>query len=111
MRFKKTEKLNHLLVLIDYENIITSIRSEEIAERKVLDFDQLREECLSIGAIDFSFVFIPEHMLNTDKISTSRERFYYGLSDYLHDKNFRIIACPAKNIKQKDRVDYIMTEM
>ncbi len=110
MRFKKTEKLNHLLVLIDYENIIISIRSEEIAERKVFDFDKLREECLLIGAIDFSFVFIPEHMLNVDKVSTSRDRFYYGLSDYFNDKNLKIIACPSKAIKEKDRVDYIMTE-
>ncbi len=107
MRLKKSEKLNHLLVLVDYENII---KSEEITERKILDFDQLREECLSIGAIDFSFVFIPEHILN-DKVSTSRDRFYYGLSDYLHDKDFKIIACPAKTIKQKDRVDFIMTEI
>ena len=50
-------------------------------------------------------------MLNRDKISTPRDRFYYGLSNYLHDKNLKIIACPAKTEKQKDRVDSIMTEM
>jgi hypothetical protein len=107
---KKSEsgKINHLLVLVDYENII---KSDEMAfGKKVLDFDKLREECLSTGIIILSLVFVPEHMLN-DKFDSPRDKFYYGLTDYLYEKDFRIIACPSKALKQKDRVDFIMTEM
>ncbi len=91
----ETGKENRLIVLVDYENV----GKEVISGRQVIDLNAIREECLKIGVIEFSAAFVPEHLV------------YDGLTDYLHDKNYKLIACPSKNRKQKDRVDSIMTEV
>jgi hypothetical protein len=87
-------KENHLVLLIDYENV----GKEVISGKQVVDLSAIRNECLKIGVIDLSVAFAPEHLI------------YDGLTDYLHDRNYMLIACPSKNKKQKDWVDTIMTE-
>jgi len=95
----ESEKKNRLAILIDYENV----SREAALDGKVLDFDKLLEECLEVGSIDFAFVFVPAHLVS------------YRLPEYIYNKGFYIVSCPSayngKGLKEKDKVDTIMTEI
>jgi uncharacterized LabA/DUF88 family protein len=95
----KGKKENRLAIFIDYENIAR----EAALSGKILDFDKLLEECLEVGSIDFAFVFVPAHLVS------------YRLPEYIYNKGFYIVSCPSayngKGLKEKDRVDTIMTEI
>jgi len=93
-------KKDRLAILVDYENV----SREAALGGQVLDFDKLVNECLQVGFIDFSFVFVPSHLVT------------FRLPDYIYGKGFNIISCPSaynsgNQLKEKDQVDTIMSEM
>jgi len=96
---KSEPKKHRLAILVDYENV----SREAALEGKVLDFDKLLSECLQAGIVDFAFVFVPSHLVT------------YRLPSYIYSKGFYIVSCPSAygntGLKEKDRVDTIMSEM
>jgi len=96
-RKKEKEKEKNVAVVVDYLGIV--LADEVVLNRKIIDFDLLRDECIKYGKLIFPFLFIPQG---------------YSLPAHIHDKGFYPIECPPKNGnegKEKDRVDTIMTEV
>jgi hypothetical protein len=94
------EKKNHLLLLVDWENVA---RAAAI-EGKILDIEKLCEECLEVGFLEFKFIFAPDHLVS-----------YRMPTRSIYNRGFYIITCPSKygenELKEKDRVDTIMSEI
>jgi len=97
----ESERKKRVAVFVDYENIAHAI----VEQGKILDLDALLTQCLELGNIEFSFLFVPTHMVS------------YYLPPRLNEKGFYVLACPGRknghngSNKEKDRVDTIMTEI
>jgi len=96
------QRRNRVAVLVDYENITRAVA----VGGKILDLDALLRQCLELGHVEFPFLFVPIHLVS------------YHLPPRLNEKSFYVVACPSKNgqgqseqLKEKDRVDTIMTEL
>ena len=86
---KKSELERKVAILVDYANIAI----QASAEKKILDFEKLLEECLQLGTVEDAFVFIPDDWYEIPQINKL---------------GFEIITCQGVKLdseKLEDRVD------
>lgn len=94
--FSKKKKEKKLIIIVDYMNV--NMKAAELG--KIIDLKKLLKECLEIGIVKDAFIGIPSQYVTEENIA----RFY--------NAGFKPLVAPkyTSNMKDKDRVDTILTD-
>lgn len=92
----KQQKERKIILLVDYVNIEQNI----VSLGKIIDLKKLLEEIIATGIVKDAFIFIPQQYANDENIV------------HFYNVGYKTIVCPKYfvEMKQKDRVDIIMTD-